>query len=231
MRETRSGLRPDETRLPYVITPKDVQNYLQKRLDVVTNELRKQGKECQDVKIQDLISIEASNEFIPLVIFLPETAVVKKQKEQIKGNSIFAQSSKQPGIKLRDEIYNVLKPYVYSSKDRESFGTHLMKNTLKMSREKIYRIQEWTRPTWLKSKRSKDKNIVLLIDPIRVFHDMLKYVDAPQAKPFRINIENWKKKESGYYKYFVVREEITPKKENKDLAIELEQKMRSVNRG
>lgn len=231
MRETRSGLRPDETRLPYVITPKDVQNYLQKRIDVVLEEQRRKGEYMPDVKIQDVISLEASNEFIPLVLFLPESVIEQEKYAPTKGNSVFNTNPKSHALKINNVIYNVLNPYMYNRVDRESFGTRLMKNTLKMSREKIYRIQEWTRPSLFKTKRGRDRSIVLLIDPIRVFYDMLKYTDKEASKPFRINIEDWKKRENGYYKYYVVREELSPKKEKKDLAVELEQKMRSVNRG
>ena len=75
-KETRSGLRPDESHLPFVITTKDVQNYLQKRIDVVLEEQRRKGEYMPDVKIQDVISLEASNEFIPLVLFLQSSSFV-----------------------------------------------------------------------------------------------------------------------------------------------------------
>lgn len=231
-KETRSGLRPDESHLPFVITTKDVQNYLQKRIDVVLEEQRKNGEYISDVKIMNIISIDASSTFIPMLVFLPESVIEQEKYAPVKGNSIFNTNPKGRALRLNNVIFNVLSPYMYDQRDRESFGTGLMKNTLKMSREKIYRIQEWSKPSLFKTRNGKSRNIVLLIDPIRVFYDMLKYTDKEAAKQqFRINIEDCKKREKGYYMYYVIREELSPKKKNTDLAVEVEQKMRSVNRG
>lgn len=232
MRETRSGIKPDESRLPYVITPNDVKNYLQKRIDIVLNEARKNGEYVPDVNIQDVISIDVTSDFIPLVLFLPESAVQINPVSEYKGNSIFnTNNDSKKKVKLIKPVYNALKAYVYNDEDRKSFGTVTMKNTLKMSREKIYRIQEWSTPTVFNTKRNVPTSVVLLIDPIRIFYDMLKYVGNEPAKPFRIVVEDTKKRENGYYKYYIRREEITPKKEKKDLAVELERRMRSINRG
>ena len=164
-------------------------------------------------------------------MFLPESVIEQEKYAPTKGNSVFNTNPKSHALKINNVIYNVLNPYMYNRVDRESFGTRLMKNTLKMSREKIYRIQEWSTPTVFNTKRNVPTSVVLLIDPIRIFYDMLKYVGNEPAKPFRIVVEDTKKRENGYYKYYIRREEITPKKEKKDLAVELERRMRSINRG
>ena len=105
---TRSGLNPNESKLPYSITTSDVEAYLQKKIDTMLNKVATQTNtqpEKIDVRVY---TTEAGKSFLPFVVILPlevlESGRSKKQKQM---PSIFDTKETDGTAKIKKEIYEV----------------------------------------------------------------------------------------------------------------------------
>ena len=226
----RSGLTPNENRLPYTITTTDVESYLQKKIDVVMNRAALDKKEEAEKISVRVYTTEAGKEFLPFVVILPLEALDGKENKK-KNNmpSIFNTKEVDGTANLKRPIYEVLSAYVFNKQDGEAFKSDSWRRDHHVNREATNVLLSMRTPKVVSMENGKLKVVEILIDPMRIFHDMLR-IDGDNRQ-YRIQIESWQKVQTGEYRYEVKRviNKGKGKKYKSTLADELNRKMRGFN--
>lgn len=228
---TRSGLTPNEDRLPYSITTSNVESYLQKKIDTVMNRAALEAKkEPEKIEVR-VYTTEAGKSFLPFVVILPLDALEdRKQKKQSNMPSIFDTKSVDGTANLKKPIYEVLSAYVFNKQDGEAFKSDSWRRDHHVNREATGVLLSMRTPKVVSMENGKLKVVELMIDPMRVFHDMLR-IDSDNRQ-YRIQIESWQKIQTGEFRYDVKRviNKGKGKKYKSTLADELNRKMRGFNK-
>lgn len=227
---TRSGITPDEKKLPYSIMTSDVEEYLQKKIDTMLNRAANQNKDVdKDIEIR-VYTTEAGKSFLPFVVILP-ISVLEDRRKQYKQNmpSIFDTKEYDGTANLRKEIYNVLSAYTFNKQDRELFKSDSWRREHGVNREATTVLLSLTTPKVV-SMDGNLKVVELMIDPIRVFHDMLKINN--DQRNFTVKIEEWQKIQTGEFRYDIKRiiNKGKGKKYKNTIAEELNRKMRGYRK-
>lgn len=230
---TRSGITPNESGLPFTISTADVREYLQAKMDVICDAMAKQGKNLGHIDIMVYSPETFGRKFIPFTIFLPTDILVGKRKTVNKDEpSIFNPAVEDKAVDIIQPIYNLLKCYTYSSADKEAFErSKFLKRELNLSHNNLYDIMRYMTPKVVKFPSSKYELVTLLLDPIRVFHDMLIMPDS--KKDFSIIIESCQKIRGNEYNYNIIRTVYNGKNKNKNgnnVATEFNNMLRRNNR-
>lgn len=224
---TRSGLTPDERTLPFTVTTLDVEDYLQKKMDVVCNGIARNTGNAPmkiDVKVQ---TIEAGTKFIPFVVVLPLTVLKENKKNDNDIPSIFNPRDEDRTANMQDPFYHLFKCYIYNKDDESAFFAEDWRRARGVSRETSPFLKTIRTPKIMPADNGNMDLVYFMIDPLRVFYDMLSSTDSSQTD-FRIEISSWQKIKNGEFKYFVKREIFSKKsKKYKNTIIdELNRKMR-----
>lgn len=235
--KTRSGLMPNETALPYSITTSKVESYLQSKVDVLLNRMaeeRRKRREKRDDDDEDLpvvnvkvYTTEAGKSFLPFVVILPTDVLEQKNKNtRKKMASIFDTKNEDGTANMRKEFYELFKSYVYNKSDEEAFFSDVWRRERHVSRETSPVLKSLRTPKITSMDNGKLQVVSFMIDPIRVFHDML--VSEDDRRNFKIEVVNWQKIQTGEYRYDIKR--VINKGKNKQkykdtLAAELNRKM------
>ena len=227
--QTRAGLSPSEKKLPYSITTSQVEAYLQKKVDVLCNR-DKSLPQNVDVRVY---TTEVGKYFMPFVIVLPTSVLVDRTKQKKNTNidgffDVHEQSSR---------VEEMLKPfkalfgaYTYNKEDTHAFSSNDWRRARGVTRttSNVLRTMTLPRVSSFRGDGGNKTNVVtFLLDPIRVFHDMLTMQD--DSRDFSVDIGRWQKIKTGEYKYFVdrsVRHGKNNRKYNDTFANELNRKMR-----
>ena len=229
--QTRSGLVPNEAQLPFSITTSDVEAYLQKKIDTMLNKAANQSGETADKIDVRVYTTEAGKGFLPFVVILPLEALDNRQKRQNKPMpSIFDTKGTDGTANLKKEIYDVLSAYTFNKQDGEMFKSDSWRRDHHVNREATTVLLGMRTPKVVSMEGGRLKVVELMIDPIRVFHDMLKMQD--DTRNFMVNIDGWQKIQTGEFRYDVKRalNKSKGKKYKNTLADELNRKMRGSRR-
>ena len=227
---TRAGIQPSEQELPFSITTIDVENYLQRKLNVVVNGMRQNGiYNGEDIDL-NVVTVEMGSKFIPFTVVLP-MSVLKEKKYRPKGElSIFNPKDSDATVNIYEPIIKMLSSYSYDAADGKAFFSADWRRARGVSTTTSNILKRNRLPRIQKFNNGSMERVTFLIDPIRVFHDML-VMDGNNTN-FRVDIENWQKIKSGEFRYDVKR--VTTKKKKhkggKGLADEINQRMRSLNK-
>lgn len=225
---TRSGLTPDEDRLPYTIKTSDVESYLQRKIDVVLNRIAL-NNHSQPEKIDIRVyTTEAGKSFLPFVVILPMEALEDKRvKKQSQMASIFDTKGNEGTANLKRPIYEVLSAYIFNKQDGEVFKSDSWRREHHVNRQATPVLLSMRTPKVVQIEGGKTKVVELMIDPARIFHDMLK--TEKDNRQYRINIKSWQKIQVGEFSYKVERvlnKGGKNKKYKSTLADELNRKMK-----
>lgn len=194
---TKGGLTPDQNGLPYTITTEKIESYLQQKLNIV----------CKEANIPQMTlriyTIEMSKNFFPMIITLPKTALKssenKENEDYEPGEEVFDPEQNDSYVELRPELYKLFKIYVYSTADESAFFSEDWRRLTKVSRMDSSKLKK------LRTAKVMEVNdtvvVVFMLDPIRVFHDMLS--DRNMKKDFRFDITGIKKLREDNYRYSV----------------------------
>ena len=229
---TRAGLVPSNDELPYSITTTQVAEHLQRKLDAVVTGMRDKGVyRGNDIKL-NVVTIEISKSFVPFMVVLPMSVLKDKQDNRRNDEpEIFRPKEADGTLPIYDPIMKMLSSYIYNKDDEKAFYSADWKrmrnvtnndaNTLKFIR--VPRVQKFGKDV---------ATVTLMIDPIRVFYDMLK-IDGFNAD-FEVQIKRWKKYRDGEFRYDTLRclkkNHKGGKKGNFDLAAEITRKIRVLNK-
>ena len=226
---TRSGLTPNEAQLPFSITTSDVESYLQKKIDTVLNRAAS-GNSASKIDVR-VYTTEAGKSFLPFVVILPLEALEdKNQKKQKPMPSIFDTKGTDGTANLKKEIYEVLSAYTFNKQDGEMFKSDSWRRDHHVNREATTVLLGMRTPKVVSMEGGRLKVVELMIDPIRIFHDMLKMPN--DNRNFMINVDGWQKIQTGEFRYDVKRalNKNKGKKYKNTLADELNRKMRGYRR-
>ena len=210
--ETRGGLTPNMNELPYSITTSAACAYLQDKLDCVCSQNPDDPKK---IKIT-LATTEPSKEFLPFIIVLPYDGVVEDSGKK------YNQKNDQPTInipddedvehgrgaaRIRRDIFMLLKAYAYNENDAAAFKSEEWRRRLHISRETGNNLRGLRKPKVSKINGIGNGNmkvVMMLIDPIRVFYDMVQ-MDGDNRQ-FYVNITKTQKIAAGEYRYDIKRQ-------------------------
>ena len=219
--ETRAGLTPNERELPYSITTSDVESYLQKKVSVVTN--RDGGG---DVNVR-VYTTEAGKAFLPFVVILPLDVLENNGKKIKKDMPTIFNTREESGVaSMKSSFYKLFAPYVYTKDDESAFFSDDWRRARHVNRETSPVLKSLRTPKVTSMENGNIQVVSFMIDPLRVFHDMLQMEDG---RTFRVDIQGWQKIQTGEYRYDVTRcvnKGKGGKKYRDTLADELNRKMR-----
>src|SRR5574343_926650 len=117
-----------------------------------------------------LNSISMSKVFHPIILILPATSDIVHgigENKQHKGLSIFDTDSKRGGLRLQQNVFNIVKKYTYTPEDMDAFKSKMLRDQLKLTNTAIQELQARRVPKEIVvGERSKTRLIVVLIDPL-----------------------------------------------------------------
>ena len=232
--ETRAGLTPSVNRLPYVITTSIAEEYLQKKLNVVVNDSRRSGIYTGDDITLRLVTVEMGSKFVPFTVVLPTDVLVQSQKKRQNNNrnelSVFNPRENDGTANVIKPIMSFFASYMYDKSDGDAFYSPDWRRARGVSTTISAVLKSNRLPKITRFDRGQMEKVTFLIDPVRVFFDMLKIDGLPSD--YRIDIVDWQKQKSGEYRYAVERVLNREKKKGKggnNLADQLSRKMRGLN--
>lgn len=224
---TRSGIMPNEGELPYTITTTNVESYLQEKVNVIVNRM---AKDNQDYPIKSIdvrvYTTEAGKCFLPFIVVLPTEVLNGKRSKNNNVDAIFNQSSEDGSANMRPEFYNFFKSYVYTKDDEAAFFSDDWRRARRVDRATSALLKQYRTPKVSNMDNGKIQVVTLMLDPLRIFHDMLTMPN--DNRTFKVEIPKWQKIQSGEYRYEVVRliNGKRGKKHKDNIADELNRKMR-----
>lgn len=231
---TRSGLTPaTRPNLPFSITTQQVEDFLQKKINVLCNK-DKSLPQNVDIKV---ITIEAGKQFVPFVAILPEEVLAKNHHcvtddedgEAVEIDDIFDVHSENGSEEMLLAFKKLFAPYVYNKADRKSFKANDWRHARGVSINTSNILLDMVYPRVHKFKSADNaKYVIFLFDPIRVFHDMLK-IDGDNRN-FIVAITKWRKIEENMYKFTVERMH-NGKRKGKNIQKQLKKEIAMMMRG
>lgn len=222
---TRSGLTPNENGLPFTITTTDVENYLQRKMNIINSSMAQAGNPKNiDVRVY---TTEAGTKFVPFVVILPLDVLQNNKNKRNDEPDIFNPKSEDKSANLLEPYYNLLKSYVYNKDDENAFFAEDWRRARGVSRDTSPSLKMMRTPKVTSMDGGRVQVVSVMIDPLRIFHDMLIMTDD-NRRDFKIEISGWQKIRTGEFRYDVKRMMYSKnKKKYKDtFAEELNRKMR-----
>lgn len=204
--QTKSGLTPDEKELPYSIRTEDVKNFLQLKVNGILKQMRMvEGGENEPDHIDvNVYTTDAGRSFFPFIVILP-TSVLKESEEQKRRNkpAMFQSPEYKKSTSMKKPLYNLFSAYIYNKKDEDAFFSDDWRRARGVTRQTSPVLKGQRTPKVTTLNNGRMKVVIFMIDPIRVFHDMLKV--NTDNRDFFIEITDWKKIRTGEYVYYVKR--------------------------
>lgn len=201
--ETRAGIQPSMRELPFSITTSEVEDYLQRKLNAVVNGMRQHGlyKGDDDIDVR-VITVELGSNFIPFTVVLP-TSVLKDSNVRRPNNeaSVFNPKDSDNTAAIYDSIAKMFSSYTYDKNDSEAFFSADWRRARGVSNTASATLKRNYRPRV--QRFGNMEAVTFLIDPIRVFHDMLR-IEGNNAN-YRIEITDWQKLRTGEFRYDMLR--------------------------
>lgn len=197
--KTRAGIAPSNKALPFSVTTSDVEEYLQKRVDAMVKASQGKVKGCS-VKVY---STESGRNFIPFVVVLPTDIILNKAKKaDDEMEYIFNQKNDDVNVSIDQSYYKLFSSYTYDRNDEDAFFSDDWRRRAGVYKQTAYTLKKLRTPKVMTF--SGTKVILFMIDPLRVFHDMV--VSEDDKRDFLIDITNIKKMETGKFRYDFKRE-------------------------
>ena len=211
--QTLSGITPVEnTDIPFSETTGKVEAFLQKKFDLVIQAANKAIKEHNDQNPDDqqpyiedvevnLITTRMSSKFFPFILALPDSVLENKGGKGKKDElDIFNPQHTEYAARMKAPLFKVIKPYMYDNNDKEAFFTPLLQHELKISSRTAGTMKSYCRLRVNSFDKGRVNYVMVLLDPIRIFHNMASLVGGDKA-PYFINIDKVEQIKGGTYRY------------------------------
>ena len=201
----KSGLIPDEVHLLRTITTTDVENYLQSKMDTTVASMVAKGQKQSPVTVK-CYSTKAGSKIVPFVILLPLSVLVGKEKENQNNDGIldiFKTDDTSGSCDLKEEIYKTIGPYVYDANDGNAFKSDMWRREFGVSRDGSYQMSKMRKPRVTSTDHGRSKSVAIMLDPMRVFHDMMACGQVFGNETYIINVPSWKTIKTGLVSYTV----------------------------
>ena len=227
---TKSGKRPDQSALPFTITTNEVQAYLQKKLDVVVASMVANGSTNINHVNLVVYTTKAGTKFFPFVVVLPLSVLEQKAKENGNSNELpmFRPENQQTSARVMEPIFKMFGSYAYDPSDADAFRSVSWRRDYGVSKDGGDYLRFIRMPRIVSYDNGRQKAVSFIIDPVRVFYDMLRIEGDPNNN-YRIDDIKVKELKTGEYQYFVKRTTNFNKKKKKyhnTFIVELDHKMR-----
>lgn len=217
--KTKAGLVPVENEIPYSITTEQAEEFLQKQIDgiVATMNRSGEGPGQGDVKIM-LLTIKCSKKFAPFMLLLPTNILIgKKDKKNEAELDMFNPECSDKIAKLKKPFFDLVGAYMYNKNDEKCFFSNNWRQALGVSLKTSQMLKNNRIPKVQKFNKGQNEYVACIIDPLRLFHYMLRDVNDNEAK-FGVEIASSEQIKSGNWKYEVYR--VTRKKKKGDRSLE-----------
>ena len=199
--KTKSGLMPTQQEIPYNISTSQVEEYLQGKINLAT-------KDQGHIDVQ-VLTIQPGKKFAPIMIFFPEN-VSNNGRHQNNGNelSIFQSGGGNEKVMLDQKLYRAIAPYVFNKEDENAFFSADWRRRVGVPANMSPLLKAYRKPHLQKFHNGKIKLIAIMLDPIRIFHDMLSSNNPEEARRerFCVFIQNIEKIKNANVTYTVTRE-------------------------
>ena len=228
------------------ITTQEVEKYLQEEMTLVTNAMRSKGLTNEPyVKVQ-VATMEfrdksskfgdgpksMKEKFYPLLLILSPD-VMDNYNTKRDGNDIFFNSGSDEDdiVSIKPPYYMFLKKFIFrrgdvnKGEDNDLFSLYNIFNFSVRDKSMINKLV-------VPRKDKGTGNVILLVNPINVFHDMLEKSDRPQER-YQTSIKRdecrWLSNSTGSMMYHVCRK-VIPKDNNGDGYTQLKRILTSMNK-
>lgn len=174
------------------ITTKDCEKFLQDNFDRVTKEIRNKGlKDEQNVKIHlSSLKFNKNSGFIPFMIIMSKD-VIQKSETLDNVSSIFKEDEDARSCALKKPYWFQLCKYAFDNNDIGYFRSTSWRRDYRMTSQSVNELTKLCKPI---RRQNKDEDlVVMIIDPIRVMHDMLTD-QGNQYQRFNVEIKKDKSK-------------------------------------
>ena len=204
----KSGLIPDEIHLLRTITTAEVEAFLQSKIDVAVASIVAKGEKMSPVTLK-CYSTTAGTKMIPFAILLPVSVLAgeKDTKDTSDDDGVLdifkTEETRTKGCKLREEFKKALCPYSYDKDDGYAFKSDIWRREFGVSRDGSYQLQKMREPKIVSTDHGRYKNVTFILDPMRIFHDMMRCDLAFGNEQYIMDICSWKTIKKGLYSYVV----------------------------
>lgn len=203
--KTRANIAPSNENPPYDITTAECEKFIQKKFNNMVTAMRNSGdKDVPDIQVT-LITTRGSDKFFPFVALLP-LDVLASSNHNTNELSIFNPQDDDGVQKLKKEFYTILSSYMYNKADRNGFNSGEWRRALNVSNRVAGSLHLMSTPRIQKvgGRDSGTEVVLLLLDPMRVMHDMLVNLDN-KNEHFKVKVKNVELIQKGNYMYKVER--------------------------
>lgn len=202
--KTRAGLTPSTDEMPFDITTLMCEEFLQKKFNIMVKAKKQAGVDLPNIQVT-LVTSKVGGKFFPFIAILP-LDVLESGRRNNNEPSIFSPQDEDGIQKLREEFYTILSAYTYNNADKNAFNSREWKRTMDVTNRTAGSLHAMATPRIHRfgGKGNQTEVVVLLIDPIRLMHDML--VDPSNAnQQFLVRVLSTKPIKEGNYEYKVQR--------------------------
>lgn len=203
------------------LSTKDVQSYIQERVDFIVAALRKNNPKYANLKnfqVQ-VCGAKASEKFVPLMIILPPDALEDEATSHDDVPSIFLERDEEGQLTLIPMLQNLFKLWAYTKEDKKAFENPRYQREMNINRAVAQNIINWSVPRYRQRKDGSEKSelVMFFVDPIKIFHEMVS--EETETKEFIVTIDGFKKIRHGEYDFRVTKSYGKKKKKNKDSSL------------
>lgn len=209
----RANLKPNEAELQYTITTQEVENYIQLKVNAIVAGLKRvqekngNGNSVVDHQPIRVVSMESGKVFLPFLVLLPTSMLQgsNQRKNQNRGNelALFNPIDDNTSVRLQDAFFKLFQMYTFSKDDVKLFNSPKWKNDVGLYAKAPTTLRELRMPT-VRKIDDGNKYVMFMLDPIRVFHDMLTGTENAR-EPFSVNIKSVTKIKGGSFSYKTIR--------------------------
>lgn len=211
----RCGLTPSSDVQYYDITTSNAEKFLADQIRRLEDELRKVKQvNVPPAKIR-LMTFELGANFYPYLISMSDNVLMHKANSNTP--AIFQPDADDDGVPLKQLYWEFLKNFRYDKYDRADFRDSRWRRDVKIHNMKSFNIlMRFANPCIQKfdSRNGTIKNVVMLIDPLKLWKYMLNNPDVPNEN-FAVYPEA-KTHLNGQNYSFKIRREVTDKGMSED---------------
>lgn len=210
-KQTRAGVLPVQQDPKFEITTQKAEEWINKRLTQVREKLEKEhNHKLPEISVVVATAQQQRSTFLPFVVLLPANAEFSNSKGGKKDRvdlDIFYPEEEAKGkhIRLVDYVYMILEGYMYNKKDQELLFSQEFRKAVNLSYQDVPNLKRMAKPFYYNFKgNNKYRMIGIMLDPRRIFKDMVTYTDG-KDNSFEIDITEVQKLSKRNYKYSFTR--------------------------
>lgn len=207
------------------LSTKDVQAFMQERVDMIVATLRKKDERYANLdKIPVRVAgSKASDKYISIVAAVPSAALeIEASNVGEPVPAIFTKNKDEDAeLQLIPEIENFFKLYAYSAYDKKGFRKAEWQRKYNVSKKTAEQLYNYSSPRYYKKMNGEieDSLVMIFLDPVRIFQDMLTEEGARVVDENYPTIDKFEKIRDGEYKFHITKNR-NKRKKNKDASFE-----------